>query len=71
MPTLYFTAFQRDSVIASILLLLVIVSAIHARWPGIPTGTSKPQQIASRYWNLVGFGVMFLGFLWRIVFRDR
>ena len=71
MPTLYFTAFQRDSVIAVILLFLVIVSAIQARWPSIPANTSTPLRIASRYWNLVGFSVMFLGFLWRIIVRDR
>jgi hypothetical protein len=71
MPTLYFTAFQRDSVIAFVLLFLVIVSGIQARWPRIPPDTPEPLRILSRYWNLLGFSVMFLGFLWRITFRDR
>lgn len=71
MPTLYFTNFQRDSVVASILLLLVIVSAIQARWTGIPANTPATQRIFSRYWNLAGFSVMFLGILWRIIFRDH
>ena len=71
MPPLYFTAFQRDSVIAFILLFLVIVSGIQARWPRIPVGTPEPLRVISRYWNFIGFSVMPLGFLWRIIARDR
>ena len=63
MPTFYFTAFQRDSVIAIILLFLVIVSGIQSRSKRSVEDDFWPP-IISRYWNLVGLGLMLIGIVW-------
>jgi hypothetical protein len=70
MPYFSITVFERDIAISGVLLLLVIVSAIQASSKHQGNDGPWPPNLA-RYWNLAGFSLMLLGFLWRILFRDR